>query len=93
MESREEAIIWFESQGHNAFAMDTFAPGAFFVSTSVRTDEMGLPWLQGKLVAIYPRGETWMVAPVPEMGMGPVFEAISYKSLGEAACAAKTLIA
>ncbi len=93
VETREEAIAWFESQGHHAFAMDTFAPGALFVSTSVKVGEAGIHWLQGSLVAIYPKGETWVVTPVPEMNMGPLFEEFSSRSLDDAVDAAETLIA
>jgi hypothetical protein len=92
VETSEEAVAWFSAQGYFAWAMDLFSPGALFVATSARTDETGANRLQGGLVAVFPQGAAWTVAPVPDMKMGPLFEPISFHSLDEAAYAANDLI-
>ncbi len=88
MMTREDAITWLNRRGLFAFAMDAFSPDAFFVSSSERTDETGTTWLQGGLVVVYPALGSWTLAPLPEMGVGPVFEPISYQTLEEAVMAA-----
>jgi SMI1-KNR4 cell-wall len=91
-ETSEEAIAWFNAQGYFAWAMDLFSPGALFAATSARTDKTGANWLQGALVAVFPKGGAWTVAPLPDMGMGPQFEPMSFQSLDEAVMAARDLI-
>ena len=88
----EEAIAWFNAQGYFAWAMDAYSPGALFAATSARKDKGGASSLQGGLVAVFPKDGAWMVGPLPDMGMGPLFEPMSFQSLEEAVKAARDLI-
>ncbi len=93
MTTRDEAIEWFNSQGHYAFEIDTYAEGALFVSTSASDeDETGSRAALGNLVALRPDSGRWIVESVPALGMGDAFEALSFTSLDMAVGAAKALI-
>jgi SMI1-KNR4 cell-wall len=92
MGTPEEAIAWFNAQGYFAWAMDVYSPGALFAATSARTDKSGASSLQGGLVAVFPKDGAWMVGPLPDMGMGPLFEPMSFQSLEQAVKAARDLI-
>jgi hypothetical protein len=88
----DDTIASLNAQGCFACAMDSFAPGAMFVATSAGTDETGAKRSQGSLVAVYPKGSVWIVAPVPAMGVGPLFVPLSFQTLDEAVTAAKALV-
>ncbi len=92
MTTRDEAIAWFNAQGHYAFEMDNYARGAFFVATRAVEDELGFPGLKGRLVALCLRDGSWILEPVPAMRLGPIFEPLSFVSLDAAMGTAKTLL-